>query len=173
MDPADPLRPHVTSGAYGATFYTLIGLHALHVLGALVWLGVALRLAARGRFLDGRAGILRACAIYWHFVVGLWPILYVAVYLDMTRLLAVARGRRGAGGGALAPRLAAACATCVSSAYGDRGFNWAYLLLILVMPFVVLWRHRRHPGAGAPATDPVAQLAHGRSPHPHRSEETT
>jgi cytochrome c oxidase subunit III len=72
---------HVTSGAYGATFYTLIGLHAVHVLGALVWLGVALRLASRGRFLDGRAGILRACAIYWHFVVGLWPILYVAVYL--------------------------------------------------------------------------------------------
>ena len=72
---------HVTSGAYGATFYTLIGLHAVHVLGALVWLGVALRLVSRGRFLDGRAGILRACAIYWHFVVGLWPILYVAVYL--------------------------------------------------------------------------------------------
>lgn len=72
---------HVTSGAYGGTFYTLIGLHAAHVLGALVWLGVALRLAARGRFLDGHAGILRACAIYWHYVVGLWPILYVSVYL--------------------------------------------------------------------------------------------
>jgi len=24
---------------------------------------------------------LRACAIYWHFVVALWPILYLAVYL--------------------------------------------------------------------------------------------
>jgi len=71
----------VTSGAYGATFYTLIGLHAAHVIGALVWLLAALHLAARGRFLDGRAGVLRACAIYWHFVVALWPILYVAVYL--------------------------------------------------------------------------------------------
>jgi hypothetical protein len=38
---------------------------------------------------------------------------------------------------ALAPGIAAACASCVASAYGDRGFNWAYLLL-LVMPFVVL-----------------------------------
>jgi hypothetical protein len=38
---------------------------------------------------------------------------------------------------ALAPQLAAACATCVSSAYGDRTFNWAYLVL-LVMPFGVL-----------------------------------
>jgi len=71
----------VTSGAYGATFYTLIGLHAAHVLGALVWLLVALRLAATGRFLDGRAGVLRACAIYWHYVVALWPVLYVSVYL--------------------------------------------------------------------------------------------
>jgi hypothetical protein len=37
----------------------------------------------------------------------------------------------------LAPQLAAACATCVASAYGDRGFNWAYILL-LVLPFGVL-----------------------------------
>jgi len=72
---------HVTSGAYGATFYTLIGLHAAHVLGALAWLLVTLQLAARGRILDGRDGVLRACAIYWHYVVGLWPILYLSVYL--------------------------------------------------------------------------------------------
>jgi hypothetical protein len=37
----------------------------------------------------------------------------------------------------LAPRLAAACATCVSSAYGDRGFNWGYSGL-LVAPFLVM-----------------------------------
>jgi hypothetical protein len=36
----------------------------------------------------------------------------------------------------LAPRAAWACATCVSSAYGDRTFNWAFLGLLL-MPFVV------------------------------------
>ena len=71
----------VTSGAYGATFYTLIGIHAAHVLGALVWLAVALVMAARGCFAGGRITMLRACATYWHFVVGLWPILYVAVYL--------------------------------------------------------------------------------------------
>jgi len=71
----------VSSGAYGATFYTLIGAHAAHVVGALIWLGVTLTLAARGRFLDGRTAVARACAIYWHFVVALWPVLYVAVYL--------------------------------------------------------------------------------------------
>jgi heme/copper-type cytochrome/quinol oxidase subunit 3 len=53
----------------------------VHVVGALIWLGVTLGLAARGRFADGRTSPVRACAMYWHFVVGLWPVLYVAVYL--------------------------------------------------------------------------------------------
>jgi len=38
--------------------------------------------------------------------------------------------------GALAPRAAAACATCALSAYGDRGFNWGYGGL-LIAPFLV------------------------------------
>lgn len=38
--------------------------------------------------------------------------------------------------GALAPGIAAACATCVSSAYGDRTFNWGYGGL-LIAPFLV------------------------------------
>jgi cytochrome c oxidase subunit III len=71
----------MSSGAYGTTFYTVIGTHAAHMVAAVIWVGVTAWLASRGRFLDGPAGALRACAIYWHFVVALWPILYVAVYL--------------------------------------------------------------------------------------------
>lgn len=71
----------VWSGVYGTTFYTLIGTHAAHVVAAVVWVAVTVWLAAAGRFVDGRTGALRACSIYWHFVVALWPILYVAVYL--------------------------------------------------------------------------------------------
>jgi cytochrome c oxidase subunit III len=71
----------MTSGTYGTTFYALIGTHALHVLGALVWLLVTAALVSRGRFTDGRAAPLKACALYWHFVVALWPVLYVSVYL--------------------------------------------------------------------------------------------
>ena len=48
----------------------------------------------------------------------------------------------------LLPGTAAACATCVSSAFGDQTYNWPYFGLI-VMPFVVtgvvgavLYRHR-------------------------------
>ena len=50
-------------------------------LAAVGWVGVTAWLAGRGRFADGRTGAMRACAIYWHFVVALWPVLYVAVYL--------------------------------------------------------------------------------------------
>jgi heme/copper-type cytochrome/quinol oxidase subunit 3 len=71
----------LSSSVYGATFYSLIGLHGLHVLGALVWLLATTALAARARFRDGRIVPVQACAMYWHFVVGLWPFLFVAVYL--------------------------------------------------------------------------------------------
>ena len=36
----------------------------------------------------------------------------------------------------LLPRMALACPTCVSSAFGDRTFNWPYFALIL-MPFAI------------------------------------
>jgi heme/copper-type cytochrome/quinol oxidase subunit 3 len=71
----------VTSGTYGALFYTVIGAHALHVLVALAWLAATLVLVNRGRIVDGPAASLEACALYWRFVVALWPVLYVCIYL--------------------------------------------------------------------------------------------
>jgi uncharacterized integral membrane protein len=35
------------------------------------------------------------------------------------------------------PAVAEACASCIGSPFGDRTYNWPYLLLILV-PFVLL-----------------------------------
>lgn len=71
----------VSSSTYGATFYTLIGTHAAHVVVALAWLTAMAWLTARGRLAVGRTAPVTACALYWHFVVALWPILYVSVYL--------------------------------------------------------------------------------------------
>jgi heme/copper-type cytochrome/quinol oxidase subunit 3 len=71
----------MSSGVYGATFYTLIGIHGAHVLGAVVWLTVVLWLARRGAYARTRRAGLVCCAMYWHFVVALWPILYLLVYL--------------------------------------------------------------------------------------------
>ena len=70
------------SGVYGATFYTLIGCHGLHVLGALCWLLVVLRMARAGRFSVRRHVAVDLCGMYWAFVVVLWPVLYTLVYLN-------------------------------------------------------------------------------------------
>ncbi|MCZ6625183.1 MAG: heme-copper oxidase subunit III [Deltaproteobacteria bacterium] len=71
----------MSSGIYGATFYTLIGCHGLHVLGAAIWLMVVLMQARQGRFTAHSHTGVQICGMYWTFVVGLWPILYGLVYL--------------------------------------------------------------------------------------------
>jgi len=70
----------ISAGMYGATFYVLIGTHAAHVLGAVVWLTLILIWARRGHFTGGRDGAVEACAIYWVFVCALWLALFALVY---------------------------------------------------------------------------------------------
>jgi len=71
----------VSSGVYGATFYTLIGFHGLHVIAAIIWLMIVLLQARRGRFTSRSHAGVETCSMYWTFVVGLWPVLYGLVYL--------------------------------------------------------------------------------------------
>ena len=72
----------MSSGVYGAIFYTLIGCHALHVFGALCWLLVVLTIARKDRFTVNRHVALDLCGMYWSFVVVLWPVLYILVYVN-------------------------------------------------------------------------------------------
>lgn len=68
----------MTSSQLGAFFYLIVGCHALHAacaIGALGWALVRLR---RG-VLDKAE--LQTVQVFWYFVVGVWPILYVQVYL--------------------------------------------------------------------------------------------
>lgn len=71
----------LSSGVYGSIFYVLIGCHALHVLVAVFWLLAVFIGATAGRFSVDRHVGVEVCAIYWAFVVLLWPVLYVLVYL--------------------------------------------------------------------------------------------
>ena len=68
------------SGAYGGIFYLLVGLHALHVLGALLWLAEIQRRARGGRY--GASAHLgpELASLYWGFVVLLWPALFALLY---------------------------------------------------------------------------------------------
>ena len=70
----------MSSSVYGAIFYTLIGCHAVHVLGAVIWLVIVVAMARRHRFTAKRHVALQLCGMYWILVVGLWPILYALVY---------------------------------------------------------------------------------------------
>lgn len=71
----------LSSSVYGGLFYTIIGCHALHVFGALVWLLVVYQKARSGKYTRENYVGLQTCSMYWVFVVGLWPILYGLVYL--------------------------------------------------------------------------------------------
>jgi heme/copper-type cytochrome/quinol oxidase subunit 3 len=69
----------VEIGPYGFTFYTLVGFHALHVIGALLWRSAhVLRIFRFGGKVYRDPDLSR---MYWYFVVGLWPVLYDLVYL--------------------------------------------------------------------------------------------
>jgi cytochrome c oxidase subunit 3 len=72
----------ISTGVYGATFYTLIGCHALHVFAAVLWLLVVVWLARRGRF-SGRNSVgVDICGMYWYYVGALWVVLFALVYLN-------------------------------------------------------------------------------------------
>ena len=71
----------LSAGMYGATFYTLIGCHGLHVLAAVVWLLVVMSRVQRSRFARPVRVPLELCGIYWFFVVALWGGLFPLVYL--------------------------------------------------------------------------------------------
>ncbi len=70
----------LTSSLYGGTFYTLIGLHAFHVLLALIALARVTFKSKKGAYLQNANG-LEMLFMYWSFVVVIWPVLYGLVYL--------------------------------------------------------------------------------------------
>jgi cytochrome c oxidase subunit 3 len=72
----------ISTGMYGATFYTLIGCHGLHVLAAVVWLLAVLVLATQGRFSASRPIAVEICGMYWYYVGALWAVLFPLVYLN-------------------------------------------------------------------------------------------
>lgn len=66
---------------FGSAFFTLIGLHAFHVITGLVALTVVLRLSRQGRFDAedhwGVEGVIK----YWHFVDVAWVVIFPTLYL--------------------------------------------------------------------------------------------
>jgi len=69
----------ITSSSYGSFFYLLIGTHALHAVAALIVLFYVFFKLQNGRMTKEQ---FWAAQVFWYFVVGVWPVLYILVYLN-------------------------------------------------------------------------------------------
>ena len=70
-----------TSSLYGAFFYIIIGAHAFHVLVGLAILIYLLGVLKASFQISHTKDKIFACSLYWYFVVGIWPVLYILIYI--------------------------------------------------------------------------------------------
>jgi cytochrome c oxidase subunit 3/cytochrome o ubiquinol oxidase subunit 3 len=76
-------RHHLTinRNLFGTTYYTLVGLHAVHVTAGVTVMLIVLCLAlAREVTSANRAGV-GLISWYWHFVDGVWVVVFTVVYV--------------------------------------------------------------------------------------------
>ena len=69
------------STIFGSSFFTLTGFHGLHVTVGLLFLLIVWLRTLRGDFTARRHFPLEAAEMYWHFVDGVWVIVFSTVYL--------------------------------------------------------------------------------------------
>jgi cytochrome c oxidase subunit 3 len=68
---------YLPSGPYSSFFYVLTAAHGLHLCGGIVALAYLLWRMWRSQRDGGINDIFRNCATYWHFVGGVWVLLYI------------------------------------------------------------------------------------------------
>jgi cytochrome c oxidase subunit 3 len=66
---------------WASCYFTLTGLHAIHVLGGLVIFVIILLMALRGRFGVQHESMVELTGLYWHFVDIVWIFLFPLLYL--------------------------------------------------------------------------------------------
>jgi cytochrome c oxidase subunit III len=71
----------IRTNLFGSTFYSLVGLHATHVLVGLIMLCVALGISLAGRMKEAHSERLEVLSLYWHFVDGIWVAVFLVVYV--------------------------------------------------------------------------------------------
>jgi cytochrome c oxidase subunit 3 len=71
----------VRTNLFGTTFYSLVGLHATHVIVGLLMLTIAMIAALRKAMNEHHAEKLEVLSLYWHFVDAVWVVVFCVVYL--------------------------------------------------------------------------------------------
>ena len=77
-------KEHVTwggSGIFGASFFTLTGMHGFHVLVGVFYLITLLLQSVHGVYSKDKYFGLTAGTLYWHFVDVIWVVLFSIFYL--------------------------------------------------------------------------------------------
>ena len=71
----------ISSNLFGTTFFSLVGLHAFHVVIGLTGLSIIMVFALLGFVRREHAARVRVFGMYWHFVDAIWAVVLPVVYL--------------------------------------------------------------------------------------------
>lgn len=71
----------LSSGLFGSFYFTMTGLHGLHVLGGIGFNLYILIQGIKGRWSSRRCERVEYAGIYWHFVDLVWVVLFPLLYL--------------------------------------------------------------------------------------------
>jgi cytochrome c oxidase subunit 3 len=71
----------IRTNLFGTTFYSLVGLHATHVIVGLFMLTLALLFSLKGSITAEHSARLEVLSLYWHFVDAVWVVVFLVVYV--------------------------------------------------------------------------------------------
>ena len=69
-----------TSG-YWSAFFTLVGMHGMHVFGGLVWMALMIIPLRRDGLSEENKGRISCLSLFWHFLDVIWICVFSFVYL--------------------------------------------------------------------------------------------
>ena len=77
------VRDHLTihTNLFGTCFYSLVGLHASHVIVGMLMMLVTLAFALTGYLRSEHSYRVKVLALYWHFVDAVWVVVFTVVYV--------------------------------------------------------------------------------------------
>jgi cytochrome c oxidase subunit 3/cytochrome o ubiquinol oxidase subunit 3 len=71
----------IQTNLFGTTFYSLVGLHASHVVVGLLALSIVMAFAIAGLIKREHAERVHVLGLYWHFVDVVWIVVFTVVYI--------------------------------------------------------------------------------------------
>jgi cytochrome c oxidase subunit 3/cytochrome o ubiquinol oxidase subunit 3 len=71
----------ISTNTFGTCYFTLVGFHALHVTVGVTIMSIVLGLGLRRHITERNAVGVEVISWYWHFVDGVWFVVFTVVYL--------------------------------------------------------------------------------------------